>query len=188
MPAKTVDELIASLKGQDEEARADAWQSAGPLGAAAVKPLVPVMSDADFEVARSAKRALWKIVRHAGRPDAESEQKAVVHELNALLAGDDPAAVRVEVLWMLSEIGDDTSIGAMAALLSDKALREDARMALQRIPGEKSLAALKTALAAAPEDFKPNLAASLRQRGVEVEGVPCQKLIPTKKTSVKSTK
>jgi hypothetical protein len=56
---------------------------------------------------------------------------------------------------------------------------------LQRIPGDKSLAALKAGLAAAPDDFKPNIAQSLRQRGEEVPGIPCAKLVPSRKTNVK---
>ena len=185
MPASTVDELISSLKSNDDKIRGDAWLNAGPLGAAAVEPLATVMADKDYEVARAARRALWKIVRHVGRPDAEDEQKAVVNKLNGLLSDDQPAAVRSEVLWMLSEIGDDTSIDSIAALLSDETNREDARMALQKIPGEKSLTALKTALTTAPDNFKPNLAQSLRQRGIEISNIPDQKLIPAKKTEVK---
>jgi len=73
-------------------------------------------------------------------------------------------------------------------LLSNSELREDARMVLQRIPGRRSLAALRAGLKAAPKDFKINIAQSLRQRGVRVRGLPCVKLVPTKKTNVKPVK
>ena len=93
---------------------------------------------------------------------------------------------------MLSEIGGDesgdwlSSVPALLdSLLSDADLREEARMALERIPGEESLSVLKSALDSVPEDFKPNLAQSLRARGVEVKGIPCKKLVPTKQTRVK---
>ena len=33
------------------------------------------MTNADYEIARSAKRAIWIIVRHAGRPGADGEPK-----------------------------------------------------------------------------------------------------------------
>jgi hypothetical protein len=85
---------------------------------------------------------------------------------------------------MLSEIAGDEAIEGMAALLTDQELREDARCSLTRLPGAKATAALKTALANAPEDFKPALAQSLRVRGLKVEGYPSQKLVPTKKTNV----
>ena len=70
----------------------------------------------------------------------------------------------------------------------DKQLCEDARCALERLGGEKSVAALKTALSAAPDEFKPNIAQSLRARGVSVPAPACRKLAPTRKTNVKPAK
>jgi HEAT repeat protein len=182
---KAVDELINGIKDKSDKVRADALLNADEIGAPAVKPLAKVMADKDIEVSRAGKRALWKIVRHAGRPRARDEKKAVITELVGLLGDDQPTSVRREVLWMLSEISQRRSVEAIAALLSNKELREDARMVLQRIPGRQSLAALKNGLKAAPEDFKHNIAQSLRQRGVKVRGLACVKLVPTKKTNVK---
>ena len=139
-----------------------------------------------LEVGRAAKRAIWKIVRHVGRPGADREKRAVVAELIGLLGPAQPAAVRREAMWMLSEIGGDETVHALRQhpeILDDKELREDARCAVERIPGEAALQALKDALDRAPEDFKINIAQSLRARGVEVPGLPCQKLVPTRKTS-----
>lgn len=180
-----VDKLIAGLKDKDEKVRTEAWLGAGQVGAPAAEPLAKVMTDNDLEVARAAKRGLWKLVRHAGRPKAGRERRAVEAEFVGLLGDDQPVPVRREVLWMLSEIGSGRSVDAIAALLSNSELREDARMTLQRIPNKKALAALQAALDTAPDDFKLNIAQSLRQRGVKVEGLPCVKLVPTKKTSVK---
>ena len=185
---KAVDELIVKLKGKNDKVRAEALLSAGGVGAPAVKSLAKVMADKDVEVSRAGKRALWKIVRHAGRPKARDEKKAVITELVGLLGDDQPTSVRREVLWMLSEICGRTSIKAIAALLSNKELREDARMVLQRVPGKQSLAALKNGLKAAPKDFKLNIAQSLRKRGVKVRGLACVKLVPTKKTNVQPLK
>ena len=182
---KAVSKLIAGIRDNDDKVRAEAWLGAGKFGAAAVKPLAKVMTDKEFEVARAAKRGLWKIVRHAGRPGAGNEKRAVVGELIDLLGDETPVPVRREVLWMLSEIGDRKSIKPIAALLSNGDLREDARMVLQRIPSKGAVAALKAGFKAAPEDFKLNIAQSLRQRGVKVRGYPCVKLVPTKKTNVK---
>lgn len=186
--SKAVNKLIARIKDKSDKVRADAWLSAGEVGAPAVKPLAAVMIDKDLEVARAAKRGLWKVVRHVGRPGAGGEKRAVTAELIALLSDNQPTPVRREVLWMLSEIGRSKSVEAIAALLTNKELREDARMVLQRIPGRKSIAALKAGLKAAPEDFKLNIVQSLRKRGVRVRGYPCVKLVPTKKTNVKPVK
>jgi len=185
---KAVDELIDRIKDDSDNVRTDAWLGAGEVGAPAVKPLATVMTDKRLEVARAAKRGLWKIVRHVGRPGAKDEKMAVIAELIPLLGEDQPTSVRREVLWMLSEIGDGTSVKPIAALLSSKELREDARMVLQRVPDKRAIRALRAGLEAAPEDFKPNVAQSLRQRGVEVPGLACVKLVPTKKTGVQPLK
>ncbi|KPK43544.1 MAG: hypothetical protein AMJ65_05475 [Phycisphaerae bacterium SG8_4] len=175
-----VKRLIRRIEDSDAETRTEAWQSAGDVGAPAVQPLALVMTHEDLEVARAAKRAMWKIVRHAGRPGAPNAKTAVVGKLYGLLGADQPVSVRREVLWMLSEIGGMRAIKPIAELLSDKHLREDARMALERIPIQRAVQALKAGFEIAPEDFKPNLAQSLRKRGVNVEGYPCVKLVPTK--------
>lgn len=180
----SVSALIDSIKSPDEAVRGPAWQGAAQFGAPAVKPLADLMQDPGMETARSAKRALWKIVRQSGRPGAGQERKAVVAELMPLLAKDQ-TSTRREVLWMLSEIGGDEAVPAIAALLASQELREDACAALQRIPGNKSLAALKSALKTAPEANKPAIAVSLRARGVTVKGYPSQKLVPTKQTEIK---
>jgi len=182
---KAVAKLIAGIRDDDDKVRAEAWLGAGKVGAAAVKPLARVMSNKELEVARAAKRGLWKIVRHVGRPGAGNKKRAVVGKLIELLGEEQPVPVRREVLWMLSEIGDRKSIKPIAALLSNGDLREDARMVLQRIPSKSAVGALRAGLKAAPEDFKLNIAQSLRQRGAKVRGYPCVKLVPTKKTNVK---
>ncbi len=175
-----VNRLIRKIKSSDAETRTKAWQGAGDIGAPAVQPLAIVMTDDDLEVARAAKRAMWKIVRHTGRPGARNAKMAVVAKLCGLLGADQPVSVRREVVWMLSEIGGLRAIRPLAELLSDKHLREDARAALERIPAERALQALKAGFEVAPEDFKPNLAQSLRKRGQKVSGYPCVKLVPAK--------
>ena len=177
--------LMSGIRNDDAAVRTKAWQSAGKAGAPAVKPLAIVMTDKKPEVARAAKRGLWQVVRHVGRPGAAKMKRMVIDRLIELLGDDQPVPVRREVLWMLSEIGNRKSINPIAALLSDKDLREDARMVLQRIPNRTAVAALRAGLINASDDFKLNIAQSLRQRGVKVDGLDCVKLIPTKKTNVK---
>ena len=181
---KAVAELIEKIKDSSPEVRTKAWLGAGEVGWRAVAALAEVMTDKNLEVARAAKRALWKIVRHAGRPGADQERQAVAAHLGGLLADDTPVSVRREVLWMLSEIGEEELVKPIAGLMSNKELREDARMVLERIPGKASVAALRAGFKTSPEDFKPNLAQSLRKRGQKVRGYECVKLVPTKKTTV----
>lgn len=180
----SVNELIEKIKSEDDNVRGDAWQGAGTAGAGAIAPLAGVFGEGQFKISRAAKRAMWKIVRHAGRPGEDSERKNVAEELIKLL-GSSPIPVRREVLWMLSEICDGSAVRSIASLLSNKDLREDTRMVLERIPGKESLAALQAGFQAAPEEFKQGIVQSLRARGVKVDGYPCQKLVPKKKTTVK---
>jgi len=177
--AVSVTDLVARIKSTDDKVRGPAWQGAGPVGAPAVKPLAALMTDPDFEISRSAKRALYKIVRHAGRPGAKKEAQAVEKELIPLLQNS-AVPVRREVLWMLSEIGGDDAVAPMAVLLTDKEVREDARCALMRLPGRKATAALRSAFGSASEEFKFALAESLRARGEKVSGYPSQKLVPAR--------
>lgn len=173
-------DLLERIKSSDVHVRGAAWQSAAPYGAQAVRPLAEIaLNHPDFEVVRAAKRALWKIVRHAGRPKADAERKAVEAELIRLLEQGNPD-VRREWVWMLSEIGTNASVQPLARLLHDPNLREDARAALQRIPTRQALAALKAALKTVPEDYRPAVAVSLRARGLTVKDYPSQKLVPTR--------
>jgi hypothetical protein len=174
-----VKELIEKIASKDDSVRGDAWQAAADAGPGAVAPLGRLMAEGEMEVARAAKRALWLIVRRAGRPGADAERAPAIAEVVALLAASPPVAR--EALWMLSEIArPGEAIRAISACLAKPEIRDDARMALERIPGDASLAALKEALASAPEDFKVNLAQSLRVRGVDVPGIPNVKLVPTR--------
>ncbi|MBK9138977.1 MAG: HEAT repeat domain-containing protein [Verrucomicrobia bacterium] len=178
-----VQALLAKIKNPDDHVRGPAWQGAGTFGAPAVVPLGEAMTDPDFEIARAARRAIEVIVRHAGRPGAESERRAVAAELVKLL-DHQALPVRRHALWMLSEIGDDEAVPAIARLLGDAGTREDARCALERIPGPRATEALKAAFAVSPEDFKYALAHTLRLRGEQVAGYPSRKLVPTKKTTL----
>jgi len=187
MEKLTLKRLLAAIQSDDENVRTDAWQSAGKIAAPAIGPLAKIMVEGKLEVGRAAKRGMWKIVRQAGRPDADEEKKAVVAALIQLLADGHPEAVRREVLWMLSEIGRDEAVDAIREipdLLKNAELREDARCAVERVPTQYALDTLEEGLEAAPDDFKPAIAQSLRARGVEVPGFPCQKLVPTKQTKV----
>jgi HEAT repeat protein len=180
-----ISKLIADVQNNDDAIRGAAWQGAAALGLAAVKPLAGLMTHENVEIARAAKRGLWKIVRHVGRPKATKERKAVQAELLSLLQAA-PLAVRREVAWMLSEIGDSRAVAPLAALLTDASVREAARCALERIPTFKAVRALENALETGPEDFRPAVANSLRVRGRKVESYPSQKLIPTKQTTVEA--
>ncbi len=185
MEELTLDMLLAKIRDNDANVRLAAMQAAGPIGAAALEPLAKIVTDGSLEVSRMALRAMWQIVRHVGRPGADAEKAQSVAKLLEMLADGQPVAIRREVLWMVSELGTDESVVPVAKLLGSPELREDARGALQRIPGDNAVAALRNAFGSASGDFRAALACALRARGVEVAEPPCPKLVPTKATSVK---
>ncbi len=179
-----VSSLLTDIKSDNDDVRTAAWLRASDVGTAAVGPLAVLVAEQPMEISRAAKRGMWQIVRQSGRPGADAERAAVAAALVDLLNDSQPLELRRDVLWMLSEVGGDDCVEPVAALIASGDLREDARMTLERIPGDASLAALKSALDTVPDEFKINIAQSLRQRGVEVPGLPCQKLVPTKSTNV----
>ncbi len=187
LAAVGVNDLVPAIQSTNDKIRGPAWQNAAAAGAAAIRPLAGLLNDADFETARSARRALQRIVRHAGRPGADKEAASVTAELVALLRNDQ-ASVRNTAVWLLSEIGGDDAVAPMAALLADKDSREDARCALMRIPGPQVTAAFKAAFTSAPNEFKYALADSLRERGEKVADFPTRKMVPIRQTTVKAAK
>lgn len=186
----TLEALLERIKSDDPDVRTAAWQAAGVVGVPAIEPLAKVVADGDLEVSRAAKRAMWKIVRTVGAPDRCECKEAAEGVLIGLLGVGQPLCVRREAFWMLSEIGGDATVEAIREipdLIDDKDVREDARCALERIPTDFALETLQDGLEAAPADFALAMAQSLRARGVEVDKdkYPCQKLVPTRETSVK---
>jgi len=184
MDELTLDKLIENIQSADDAVRAAARDGAGPVGAKAVLPLAKIAATGELEVARAANRAIQNIVYYAGRPGAEDEAQAVAAELLKLLGNAQPLQLRRDVLWMTWQIAGEEAAEPVAALLGNKDLHEDARMALERLPGQRATAALQAALAAADDTDKPALAHSLNVRGVETPGVPDLRLTPIKKTSV----
>jgi hypothetical protein len=180
-------EFAAGLKSTDDRRRADTINAASALGAPCVPTAAQLLADSDTETRRAAKRALDYVVHHAGRPGAAKEARAVETELLASLAAATAAQQKRELIWLVSEIGDADSVKALADLMANADVREDARCALERIPGRASLRALRRALRTVPEDFRPAVADSLRHRGDKVPEYPSRRLVPTKTTTVKAS-
>src|SRR6185436_3273334 len=78
-----------------------------------------------------------------------------------------PVWVRTVALRHLSLIGGDETVPAVAKLLRDAELQEEAAFCLERIPGRASNAALMSALPEASDAFKPRILAALGHRRVE---------------------
>lgn len=184
--AKRVEDLLAGIRSTNEAVSTAACDSAAEYGPGAIRALAFEIGGPDFETARKAKRALYKMVRQAGRPGAEAEAAALQSRLVAVLHNRTPAplAARREIIWLLSEIGGPGAVTPLAQLLGDKDLREDARCALTRLPSPQAVTALKAAFSKGEENFKYALADSLRNRGEQVAGYPSRKMVPVAQTTV----
>ena len=169
----TLEELLAAITSDDADVRTRAWSAAGQVGPAALEPLADVMATGALEVARAASRGMWAITHAAGAPGATGRAETVI-ALARLLGDERPVTVRREALWMLSEIAAGSAVAPMALLLSHDELQEDCRMALERIPGDASLAALQRGFEQAPESFKYNLAQSLRRTASRWMAIPAR--------------
>ncbi|MBI3923021.1 MAG: HEAT repeat domain-containing protein [Armatimonadetes bacterium] len=162
-----MDELqgfLEKIKSEDAQIRYAAWRAAGPRGAAAIGPLAELIGSTDRGVAKAAREALQNITHYAARPGAQKEARAASAELLKVAASTAQKAVRAEALNFLGFVGDDRAVPGIRKLLADADVRDEARMALERIPGNASLQALQRAHKSAPEDFKPNLEQSLHNR------------------------
>jgi HEAT repeat protein len=188
MEELTVQKLVELLKSPDPFARRDAWLAAGPLGAAALRPLADLASEGELEISRAANRGMWQIVRYVGAPGREELRRPVVETLGEML-GDTrlPLQLRRDIVWMLSEIIKDEEIDQASALplLLDADLGEDVRMALQRVAGPNAIGVLKAGFIQAQGEHKTAIACSLRKCGVAIDEPPCPKLVPRKTTTVK---
>ena len=159
-------EFLEKIQSSDAHVRYAAWRSAGPMGAPAVAPLADLMASPEKGVAKAAQGALQAMVHYAGRPGAKTEARAVSVELLQVAASSRPRQVRADALHGLGFIGDRRVVSGLAQLLQDGEVREEVRLALERIPGRESLRALQKAHQTAPAEFKPNLEQSLYNRNL----------------------
>ncbi len=94
-----------------------------------------------------------------------SQRKQIAAQLVAILQEPKPPnAARQFICRMLERIGTDEHVPLLAKLLADPQVGDDARRALQIIPGDAASAALRDALAKAQGDARIGLINSLGER------------------------
>jgi HEAT repeat protein len=175
----TLKSWLEELQSPDAEARAKAARGGATMGASAIAPLADLMASTDKGAARAAKQALQHLAHHAARPGATPEARRASTELLKVAASGRPRAVRADALELLGFVGGREVVLALATLLRDAEVREEARMTLERIPGPESLRALQEAMKSAPEDFKPALRQSLHARSLDARTVGVSVLRPS---------
>jgi len=117
-------------------------------------------------------RALHVIERHVGQAADPAARAALARRLATILAEPKTSATaRVFVCQQLLVVGSEAEVPVLAKMLDDPATAEIARFALDAIPGEASLAALRGAL----ERVKgPALVGAINSMGLrrDVQAVP----------------
>jgi HEAT repeat protein len=160
----TIGTLLTNIKHGDTTARMAAVRHAALVGTDALLPLGRVYAGTDSASGKAAFEAMKRIAYNAGRPGAPEEAKAASESLLTLTSAVHSRQVRADALELLGIVGSATEVKAIAALMDDKEVGEDARLALQRIPGKAAEDALRAAARGAGSDRRAAIELSLRHR------------------------
>ncbi|BCW98350.1 MAG: hypothetical protein KatS3mg024_1177 [Armatimonadota bacterium] len=162
----TARQLIEAIRGTDADARWSAAENAAGAGAEAIPELAQVMDGNDPEKAKAARVAMDRIALASTAPGDEERRRQVSEALAAVARGDGALAARRHAVRLLGLAGGEEACDTLAALIGQKDLREDARMALQRIPGKAADRTLERAARNAPAGYESALRRSLQDRKV----------------------
>jgi hydrogenase maturation factor len=156
--------LLADVKGGDATLRLRAVEQAPLVGTPVIVPLGRVMAAGDRAAARTAVEALRRVAHHCARPGAGAERATAAKELLKLTTASLPTAVRVEALYLLGFLAAARDAAALGALLNDPSVREEALLALERVPGAAVDRVLRTRLARAAPEFQAAIRLTLEAR------------------------
>ncbi|MBL8176307.1 MAG: hypothetical protein JNK48_16650 [Bryobacterales bacterium] len=167
------EKLLADIQSDDKDVRFSAWRAAADADPSAIAPLSKLVDLKEKPgVAKAAREAIITMTHSVGKDTAHPKRAAVNKELLAIATSDGASnAARTHCLRLLSNIAPEESIPALAKLLANADLQEEAIYAIERIPGPASNKALIAAFRAAKDDFKPRLLAALGHRRSE-DAVP----------------
>jgi type 1 glutamine amidotransferase len=114
---------------------------------------------------------LAAVERLVGFASDTASKRALAAKLAAMLCGNASPDCKKFVCQQLSLIGSTTEVPVLAKLLADDDLAFSAAFALQRIPGDESLAVMRSALGSAGAKMKRQLICFLAARR-DVQTVP----------------
>jgi HEAT repeat protein len=161
--AQDVSALVAQIQSRDEAQRMAAVDAIAQAGAAALAPLFGLLEGENHDADICARQAIQKIVYRASAPGA-AERGAVAAALAEVAASPARPGVRRYALQMVSFVGRDEVVPTLARLLGDPEMREMARWALVRIPGDTATSALAGAVPSAAGEVKVGLINALGAR------------------------
>ena len=155
-------ELCGKVRSAEPATREEGWKTIGHPEM--VTALADGMASADKPTAKAAKELLIALAHRAARPGAGMEAAGVTKELIKVANSKQSAAVRGYALHLLGCTADGRSVPKIALLLGQEDVQDEARMALERVPGSAATNALKTAMKTAAPDFRAALMQSLANR------------------------
>lgn len=164
--------LVEKISSADVAARVEGVEQAATVGPDALGALGAILGGDDPSADRAAQESMQRITFKAARSPATA--KAASRQLVQLIGKDRPYKVRSESLYLLGFAADTAAIKAIAGLLTDPEVRENARMALERVPGKEAEAALMQVAKAVPADYRPAIQQSLRHRRQSPKDVGAQ--------------
>ena len=153
--------LLAQLGSSDDQARAEARQLLPYRDLKAVAPgAIALLSHEDQGVSWAAMRVVEDLANQTTVPGREEDRQYITGLLMALLAPEQPDALKKTALRLLPPVlPGGYPLSAMAALLQggDAIMREKARAALQEIGTSDAAATIAAALDSAGPDFQTAL-------------------------------
>lgn len=147
--------------------RGTEWAATGNATLAAEKPADPdaVLKELTayrFGDSRQPVLALENLAAAASTDPAV--KKTLAAKLVALLGSGATIEAKQAACWQLSVVGSASEVPVLAKLITDKDLGYPARLAMERIPGDEPLAALRTVLATASGEARVGVINSLADR------------------------
>lgn len=157
--------FLDDIRSEKPKVRYEAWSNAHKVSPEVMVRLGILGGNTDPGVAKAAMAALEKQVHYGVEPDRRTWHRRQISDyLIRLLRVCQAVEVRRQGLYLLSLVGKDEAVMPIAKLLNDPELRDDARMALERLPVSSATQALLRALKRTRGEFVPRLIESLGQR------------------------
>lgn len=151
--ASQMDQLVGAIAGGDEIARSEARQLLPRYGVEPLPNLLPLLSHENQSVSAAAYNTIEDIVNEAGAPGRE-EQRVVARDLLlAEMDGASPQLTRKLMRLLPFALAEGDDVSAIARLLDDPDMREDARAALLHAGTHESAKALLAKLSKADATF-----------------------------------
>jgi hypothetical protein len=140
--AADVDSVMSALTSEDAATRKQAEDEAAAIGAPMVAPVCALMAEGTPMGVSTAEGVLFGIAGRASEPGNDSVRAAVLAALVSEANGSESDRVRGYATRMLGLVGGDEAVAALVPLLEDPLTFEEARRALERMPGDAATRAL----------------------------------------------